>query len=77
MKIRVLGQDPARCSALHAHTCEALERLGLHADVVDEFDPVKIAMAGVVMTPALDVDGHVIVKGRVPSVDQLVQLLAA
>ena len=75
MYIRVLGSGCSKCTTLAARTREALGRLDLDAEVVDEHDLVEIAAAGVMRTPALEVDGRVLIAGRLPSTDELTDLL--
>ncbi len=77
MMIRVLGSGCAKCTQLADRTRAALERLAVAATVVDEHDPVEIAACGVMRTPALEVDGEIVVAGRVPSVDQLAELITS
>ncbi|MDY7100703.1 MAG: thioredoxin family protein [Actinomycetota bacterium] len=77
MHIRVLGPGCANCTTLASRTREALDRLGLDADVVDEHDLAEIAAAGVMSTPALEVDGRVVISGRVATTDELADLLGA
>ena len=76
MKIQILGTGCAKCQQL-TETAEAAAReLGLPYELekVKEID--KIMAFGVMMTPALVVDGVVKVAGRVPSVDDTKKLLA-
>ncbi len=77
MLIRVLGSGCKNCTTLAARTREAVQSLGIEADVVDEHDVVQIARAGVMSTPALEVDGTVVVAGRVPDTAHIAELLAS
>ncbi len=77
MKIEVLGPGCKNCSALEEATNEALSQLGLDASVEKVTDYGKIAGYGVMSTPALVVDGEVRSVGRVPSVDEITELLGA
>ncbi len=76
MQIRILGSGCNKCRALTANTTEAVNAAGLNATVEEVHDMAEIAAAGVMTTPALEVDGTVIVAGRVPSTDELTRLLA-
>lgn len=75
MLIRVLGSGCANCKTLTARTTEAVAAAGLDATVEEVHDVAEIAACGVMTTPALDVDGQVVLAGRVPSVAELAALL--
>ena len=77
MDIKVLGPGCRNCVALEARTREALEGLGMEADIEKVTDPVAIAGYGVLSTPGLVVDGDVVLTGKVPSVRQLTAMLGA
>ena len=73
--IRVLGSGCPNCATLTGRVRQVVATLGLDAEVLEEHDPIEIAMAGVMSTPALEVDGDIVVAGRVPNVAQLNELL--
>jgi small redox-active disulfide protein 2 len=75
MDIKILGSGCVNCRNLEANTRTALDRLGLVADIEKVTDPGEIASWGVMSTPALVVDDDVVVSGRVPGTDQIMQLL--
>ncbi|GAF03675.1 thioredoxin family protein [Saccharicrinis fermentans] len=75
MEIQVLGTGCAKCKSLEKVTREAVEQLGIEASVTKVEDIVKIMEFGVMTTPALVVDGKVVLKGSVPKLDQLKKLL--
>jgi len=70
-KLQVLGTGCAKCNELAARTEQAAKELGLDYELikVDEID--QIMAFGVMMTPALAVDGEVMVSGKVPSIDKI------
>jgi small redox-active disulfide protein 2 len=76
MKIQILGTGCAKCQQLTETAETAAKELGLPYELekVKEID--KIMAFGVMMTPALVVDGKVKVAGKVPSVDEIKKLLA-
>ncbi len=76
MTIQVLGRGCGRCEALHFNTVAAVSELGLSAPVEKVYDEAEIARAGVRNTPALALDGRVLISGAVPSVPLLRKLLA-
>lgn len=76
MTIQVLGPGCARCHALHQNTLAAAQQLGLGTPVEECHDYLEMARLGVMSTPALALDGRVLMSGGVPSVDQVRELLA-
>lgn len=75
MVIKILGGGCKNCQNLHANTLEALETLGIEAEVVKVQEIKDIMAYGVMKTPALVVDEEVKVMGRVPKVKEIVKIL--
>jgi small redox-active disulfide protein 2 len=75
MEIKVLGPGCPKCKMLDKLTREVVEKNGISATITKVEDIMEIMKYGVMSTPALVVDEKVIVKGRVPSADELKQLL--
>ncbi len=75
MEIKVLGTGCAKCKALEKATREAVEQTGVSAMVTKVEDIVEIMKYNVMTTPALVVDGEIVVKGKVPSVDEISKFL--
>ncbi|MGQ7871428.1 thioredoxin family protein [Sunxiuqinia sp. sy24] len=75
MDIKVLGTGCPKCKALEKATREAVAKSGITAEVTKVEDIVEIMNYGVMTTPALVVDGKVLVKGKVPSVADITLLL--
>ena len=71
MKIEVLGPGCPRCHALAGAAEAAVSNLGLDAEVAKVTDINEITSRGVMMTPALIVDGQVKVTGRVPTQEEI------
>jgi small redox-active disulfide protein 2 len=76
MRIEILGHGCKSCATLEARTREALDSLGVDADIAKVTDDAAIAGYGVLRTPGLVVDAEVVVAGRVPTGSQLRELLA-
>ena len=74
-KLQILGTGCAKCSALTMATEKAAQTLGLKYELEKVTDLNRIMSFGVMMTPALVVDGKVKVSAKVPSVDDLKKLL--
>ena len=75
-KLQVLGTGCPKCTNLAAATEQAARALGLEYQLEKVTGLKEIMSFGVMMTPALVVDGKVKVAGRVPSVEDLKRLLA-
>jgi small redox-active disulfide protein 2 len=75
MKIEVLGSGCPKCMALEGNVKKALEALSLEADVVKVTEIEQIIQRGVMSTPALVIDGKVVLQGKNPTVDQLKKML--
>lgn len=74
-KIQILGTGCAKCVQLTHATKAAADKIGLAYDLEKITDFLKFADFGVMVTPALVIDGKVVVAGRVPSASELEQLL--
>jgi small redox-active disulfide protein 2 len=77
MKIEVLGTGCKKCNLLEAATKAAAEKLGIAYELTHVKDLGKIAAYGVLMTPALVIDGQVKISGKVPSETELTTLLTS
>ncbi len=76
MEIKVLGTGCKKCNQLEQATREAVAALGIDAIIEKEEDMMNIMGYGVNRTPALVVDGKVVVSGRVPTEKELKSLLS-
>ena len=77
MKIEVLGTGCKKCNLLEAATKAAADKLGIAYELTHVKDLGKIAAYGVLMTPALVIDGQVKISGKVPSETELTTLLTS
>ncbi len=75
MEIKVLGTGCAKCKALEKAVTDAVKQSGINATISKVEDIVEIMQFGVMTTPALVVNGKIVIKGRVPSVKDLTKLL--
>jgi len=76
MKIQVFGMGCRNCHQLEANVKQAVAKSGITTEVEMVTDPVKIAEAGIMMTPALAINGDVVTMGRVTGVQEILELLA-
>ena len=74
--VKVLGSGCANCRRLEKLTEEALADLGRTETVEHVTDYAEIAAHGVMTTPALVVDGEVVLAGRIPAPAALKRALA-
>ena len=75
MDIKVLGSGCAKCKTLEKVTREAVAELNIDANIEKVEDIQKIIEYGVMITPALVIDGEVVLKGSIPKMDKLKALL--
>jgi small redox-active disulfide protein 2 len=75
-RIQILGTGCPKCKKLAENAEAAAKQLGIEHQIEKVTDINEIMKFGVMMTPALAVDGQVKVVGKVPSPEQIKQLLA-
>jgi small redox-active disulfide protein 2 len=75
MKIQVLGTGCPKCIKLAELVDEAARSLGIEYELSKVSDITEIVSYGVMVTPALVVDGTVKASGKVPTVDQIKAML--
>ena len=75
MKIEILGSGCAKCKSVEKLVRNIVEELGIQADIVKVEDLQEIVNRGIMMTPAVFVDGEAKIVGRVPTADELKKLL--
>ena len=74
-EIKILGTGCPKCKALTENAKAAADTLGLDCKIEKVTDINDIMGFGVMMTPALVVDGDVKVVGKVPSVENIKEIL--
>jgi small redox-active disulfide protein 2 len=77
MKIQVLGTGCAKCKALLANTEKAVQELGMDIEIEKVTGIQDILKFKILMPPGLVIDSQVKAAGRVPTVDEIKQLLAS
>jgi len=75
MKIEILGTGCPKCKKTEKVVKKVVEELGKDAEVVKVEDLQEIVNRGVMMTPAVVIDGDVKIVGHIPSVDEIKKLL--
>jgi len=75
LKIEVLGTGCAKCKRLFANAEQAVKDLKITADVIKVEDLDEIVNRGVMLTPALFINGELATEGRVPCVDEIKSMI--
>ncbi|MFH0849258.1 MAG: thioredoxin family protein [archaeon] len=76
-KIEIFGTGCPKCKALEKNVKKAVEDLGIKADVIKVQSIQEITDRGIIMTPALYVNGEPKAVGRVPNVEEIKKILKA
>ena len=75
MKIQILGTGCPKCKQLTANAEQALKEMGLDAEIEKVTNIADIVKFGVMVTPALAVDGKVKSAGKLLSPAEIMSLL--
>jgi small redox-active disulfide protein 2 len=75
MKIEILGTGCPKCKATEKNVRKAVDELKIQAEIIKIEDLQEIINRGVMMTPAVFIDGKAKVVGHVPSPDEIKKLL--
>ena len=75
MEIKILGTGCPKCKALEKATINVLAKLDIAANVSKVEDIMQIMNYGVISTPALVIDEKVVIKGRIPSENEIKEIL--
>ncbi len=71
MKIEILGPGCMRCITTERNVRQALNGLGLNAQIAHVFDPEEFAKRGIKFTPAVVIEGATKSSGRIPDVGEI------
>lgn len=75
-KIQILGTGCLKCTKLAENAIEAANKLGIPYEIEKVTEINKIVEYGAMITPALAVDGKVMVAGKVASVEEIEKILS-
>jgi small redox-active disulfide protein 2 len=75
MEIKILGTGCSKCKTLEEITRKVVRDNSIVADIAKVEDIVEIMKYNIMTTPALVIDGKVVSKGRIPSAEEIKQLL--
>jgi len=76
MKIEILGMGCPKCKQLTANAEVAVKELNISAEIFKVTDIDKIIGYGVMMTPALAVDGAIVSSGKVLSKNDIKKIIS-
>jgi len=76
MKIEILGMGCPKCKILYENAKKAAQEKDVQAELIKVEDIDKIREYGVMMTPALVIDGEVKAAGKVSSSEEIKQWIA-
>jgi small redox-active disulfide protein 2 len=74
-KIEIFGTGCAKCKRLFANAEQAVKDLKITAEIVKVEDLVEIVGRGIMIPPALFIDGEVRAEGRIPDVSEIKKML--
>jgi small redox-active disulfide protein 2 len=74
-KVEVIGPGCPKCATLEATAADAVRGMGLTCEVVKVSDMGEIVRRGIMMTPALAIDGKTVSTGRILSKSEIEKLL--
>jgi len=74
-KIEILGTGCMKCKRLQKNVEIAVKEMGIDAEIRKVDDITEIMDRGVMLTPALAVDGEIKISGRVADVNELKEIL--
>jgi small redox-active disulfide protein 2 len=76
IEIKILGTGCAKCKSLEKLTSEVVEKNGIQATIIKVEDITEIMKYHILSTPALVVNEKVEIKGYVPSLSQIKEILS-
>jgi small redox-active disulfide protein 2 len=75
MEIKILGPGCPKCKILDSLVRKVVAENNIDATVIKVDDIVEIMKYGIMVTPALLVDGRIVMKGKVPSEKEILSYL--
>lgn len=75
MRIEVLDPGCPKCDDTFEKVKQALDQFKLEAELVKVTDVFQIIDGGVTFTTALIIDGKIVLQGKVPSLEQIRDIL--
>ncbi|MDR5656605.1 MAG: thioredoxin family protein [Halobacteriota archaeon] len=78
MHVEIIGPGCPRCKKVERNVNRAADQLAEGPESISKVeDDMEIIERGVMHTPAVAIDGEIVIEGEVPDVEELTELLAA
>jgi len=71
VKIEILGTGCPKCKKVTENAEAAVKELGIDVEIVKVQEINEIMKRGVMLTPAIAIEGEVKASGKIPSVDEI------
>jgi small redox-active disulfide protein 2 len=75
MKIEILGSGCSKCKATEEIVKKIVKKLGIKAEVRHVYDMNKIIEYGIMMTPAVAIDGRTMIEGKIPTENDIEKII--
>ena len=75
MDVKILGTGCSKCKALEEATRKAVAEMNVDAQITKIEDITEILNFGIMTTPALVIDGKIVLKGRVATVEEIKKII--
>jgi small redox-active disulfide protein 2 len=75
VKIEILGSGCPKCKQTERVMNKAVKELNIDAKIVKVTDISEIMERGVIVTPAVSIDGNIVISGKVPKIEEAKKLL--
>jgi small redox-active disulfide protein 2 len=75
IKIEILGTGCAKCKRLFANAEQAIKEMKIPAEIVKVEDLTEIVGRGIMLPPALFINGEARTEGRIPDVNEIKKML--
>jgi small redox-active disulfide protein 2 len=75
MKIEILGTGCPTCIVTEEIVKKVVKKLGIKAEVTHVYDLEKIIEYGIMMTPAVAIDGKIKIEGKIPTIEEAEKMI--
>lgn len=75
MKIQIAGPGCPRCQMTEKVVRDVCAELNIDADISHLYDIKEFTKLGVMLTPAVIIDGKVVISGKIPSKEEMIKIL--
>jgi len=75
MKIEILGSGCPKCKTTEEIVKKVVKKIGIKAEVGHVYDINKMIEYGVMMTPAIAIDGKIVIEGKIPTEEETERII--